>query len=166
MGGMKWLQGEATKRLVCTKCAIGCDWVQFAASRCNWLQVFHTKATKETKRRAEVESQARPQTGCNSLQVAARRSHEKAQNAQNARFSATWTKSGLTRRSAPPGATGCNLLQLAASSRKWFDRVLKHMKSRECVKITHAGDETVQFAASRCNWLQAGVAEMRQKETK
>jgi hypothetical protein len=47
----------------------GCDSLQFAASGCNWLQVFHTKATKETKRKAEVESQARPRTGCKLLQL-------------------------------------------------------------------------------------------------
>jgi len=48
--------------------------LQFAATGCNLLQVFHTKATKETKKKAEVELQARPQTGCkccNLLQLAA-----------------------------------------------------------------------------------------------
>jgi hypothetical protein len=46
--------------------------LQAAAICCNWLQEFHTKVTKETKRKAEVEAQARPQTGCNLLQLAAK----------------------------------------------------------------------------------------------
>jgi len=39
--------------------------LQLAAICCNWLQVFHTKGTKETKRKAEVKAAA---TGCNWLQ--------------------------------------------------------------------------------------------------
>jgi hypothetical protein len=37
----------------------GDEMVRFAATAaicCNWLQLFHTKARKETKRKAEVES--------------------------------------------------------------------------------------------------------------
>jgi hypothetical protein len=43
--------------------------LQFAATAvicCNWLQVFHTKVTEETKRRAEVEATA---IRCNWLQL-------------------------------------------------------------------------------------------------
>jgi hypothetical protein len=92
-----------------------------AAICCNWLQVFHTKVTKETKRKAEAKLGAIAAISCNWLQGEATK---RQKNAQNGRFGATgcdWHDEIWADTQVSP--TGGDWLQVAATGCKWLQVV-------------------------------------------